>query len=173
MPDNEIIHYADAYLAIIGTSVESRFIRAGDTAQCVPLTDTGMIIFIVEPSPAFGMDVLTLPGGLIDPNEAPEQAANRELQEEIGFYAEQLDYLGEMHPWPKYLQSRTYMYLARMLTPSQRPSDEHHEIRTELAPLDQFERLINAGRLYDASVIAALYRARALLNTDTRSRPRR
>ncbi len=166
LTDNHI-YYDDIYWTLVGTPQRATHVITPDCAQCVPLTDSGLVIFILEPSPAYDQMVLTLPGGIIEPNEPPNVAANRELQEEIGYAALKLDFLGELRPWEKYMQNRTWFYLARQLTPSQLIGDEPHEIITELVPLNRFERLINSGRLHDSSVIAALYMARHLLQKET------
>lgn len=163
MTAQRTIRYQDEHYTLIGQDARDTYIESQNSAQCVPLTDSGMVIFIVEPSPAFQRDILTLPGGVINLEEAHDIAANRELQEEIGYRAQQLDYLGEFRPWVKYLHMRVFMYLARHLTPSKRLGDEPYDIATELVPLSDFERLINSGRLHDSTVIAALFMARQFI----------
>lgn len=165
--NNDEVQFQGRQFSIASADSQQQYIRAGDNVMSVPLTDTGMVIFIVEPSPAFRENVLYLPSGRIEPNETIEIAANREMQEEIGYKAERQDYLGEMRPWVKYLQSRTFIFLARHLTPSKLHGDEIYAISTELVPLTQFERVIDAGRLYDSTVIAALYRARHFLQNSS------
>lgn len=159
----EKLHYQDQYFQLVGDEVRARFMRTDNSTLCVPLTDSGMVIFIIEPSPAMGQDILTLPGGGIDPGEDRQTAANRELQEEIGYLAHQLDYLGVVRPWIKYLDAAVHLYLARHLMPSKLHGDELYEIRTHLAPLSDFERLITKGELMDATTIAALFMARQFL----------
>jgi ADP-ribose diphosphatase len=89
--------------------------------------------------------------------------ANRELQEEVGFRAGRIDFLGEMRPFSKYLTVRSFVCLARDLVVSSLEGDEKHKIHVERVPFAEFEALIAAGRLLDARVIAALYRARSFL----------
>jgi 8-oxo-dGTP pyrophosphatase MutT (NUDIX family) len=160
------IYYQDMYWNVTGNDTRVTSVATPNTAQCVPLTDSGFVIFILEPSPAYDQRVLTLPGGLIEADEPPHVAANRELQEEIGYFANQLDFIVTLRPYEKYIHNQTWIYLARNLTPSQLIPDEPHTIRTELVPLNGFERLINAGRLYDSSAVAALYMARILLENE-------
>ncbi len=153
----------DEWMALAQTrhgDQEVSVIVAGDEAVIVPLTPEGEVIFTVEPSPALGRDVLILPGGTIESGEPALEAANRELQEEIGFRAARLDFLGRVQPWAKYLTTTAHLYLARDLTPSTLPGDEDYAIRLERVRLDGFEALIDSGRLGDARVIAALYLTR-------------
>jgi 8-oxo-dGTP pyrophosphatase MutT (NUDIX family) len=97
----------------------------------VPLTDQREVILTIEPSVAFGEPTLILPGGVAEPDEAHEQTALRELQEEIGFTAARLDFLGEMRPLSKYFTLQTFIYLARELTPSKLEGDEDYSIHLQ------------------------------------------
>lgn len=168
MSENEqpVIYLEQEWGRVIANGDDSPFVEYRDKSQCVALTDSGMVIFIVEPSPAYGQDVLYLPGGGIEPGESAQDAANRELQEEIGYKALRLDRLGELRPWVKYLRHSAHLFLARELTPSKLHGDEIHNITTELVPLNGFERLITSGRLHDSTVIAALYLARDFIKQE-------
>jgi len=139
---------------------DSEFVHTGDEVLVVPLTEAGEVIVISEPAPAFGEHALLVPGGEVEPAEPHIETANRELQEEIGYKAGRLDFLGELRPFSKYLTVRSFVYLARDLAPSYLQGDEGYTIATERVVLAEFERLISAGRLRDARVIAALFMAR-------------
>ncbi len=145
-------------------------IRSGDEAIIVPLTRSGHVLLTSEPSPALGHDVLILPGGAIDEGEYSPEAANREMQEEVGCIAGKLDFLAVLHPWSKYLTVSTYVYLARDLAPSTLQGDEDYAIGVQKVPLDNFEQLIAAGRLTDARIIAALYIAKRFLQWEARQK---
>jgi ADP-ribose diphosphatase len=155
--------YQGDYFSIHLDADGIEFVRTGDEVLIVPLTAEGQVILTLEPSAAFGQPTLILPGGETEPGESHAATANRELQEEIGYQAGQLDFLGELRPYSKYLTVRSFVYLARELTPSRLKGDEEYVINVEKVPLAEFERLIAAGRLLDARVIAALYMARSFL----------
>ena len=132
----------------------------GDEVLVVALTDDGDVLLAVEPSPAFGTAVRILPGGQVEPELSLVDSANKELQEEIGYRAGRLDYLGELWPWAKYLAVRSHIFLARELTPSKLPGDERYEVGVERLPLDELETWIADGRLRDSRAIAGLFLAR-------------
>ena len=92
------------------------------------------------------------------------ETANRELQEEIGYKAGRLDFLGEIRPFAKYLQSRQFVYLARDLQPSRLQGDEDFTITTQELPLTEVENWVAAARLKDAGTIAALFLVRSFLS---------
>ena len=159
----------DEYFALGSDDRGNSFVRSPDEVLALPLTADGDVLVSVEPSPAFGEPTIILPGGTAVAEEDHEETANRELQEELGYKAGHLDFLGELRPWSKYLTVRSYVYLARGLTPSRLQGDEDYEIGVERVPLDQFETLITSKRLLDARVIAALYMARAFLDVERQS----
>jgi DNA modification methylase/8-oxo-dGTP pyrophosphatase MutT (NUDIX family) len=155
--------YEGQYFSLLTHESGDEFVRTGDEVLIVPVTAEGDVLLAVEPSPAFGEPTLVLPGGELEAHEAVEVTANRELQEEIGYRAERIDALGELRPFSKYLTVRSFVFLARDLVPSRLEGDEKHQIHVERVPFADFETLIAAGRLLDARVIAALYRARSFL----------
>jgi ADP-ribose diphosphatase len=156
--------YSYRWLSIYEGFQTIPFIGCPDGVMMVPITPQGEVIMIQEPT-AYenGATTLFLPAGGIAPGEAKEAAANRELQEEIGFSAAGFEFLAQVRPWVKYLNASINLYLARDLTTSRLLGDETYPIMQEYIPLADFERLITAGRLSDSSVIAALLLARQKL----------
>jgi len=145
------------------------YVCCNDGAMCVPVLPDGSVIFITEPTIYDHAPTLLLPGGGMHAGESPAETANRELQEEAGYKAEKLDYLGELRIWAKYLDASAHVLLARQLIPSRLQGDETHPIPLERIPLTDIETLIAAGRLQDASVIAALYMARSFIEREVLS----
>ena len=156
--------FAGNYFSILAGADGTEFVRTGDEVLVVALTEHGKVLLITEPSPAFNALTFVLPGGCVENDEELSRTANRELQEEVGFRAMSLDYLGELRPYSKYLAVRSHVYLARRLAPSELPKDEDYEIEVIHVPLEGFEAMIEDGRLMDARVIAALYLARAFIS---------
>lgn len=155
--------YQHPWMSLMEDEQGNAYIKMDNAGLTVPLTSHGEVVLINEYSVAYGQPVLYLPAGVVEPGEAAVEAINRELQEEAGFRAAQVDLLGELCPGIKYAQWKFYVYLARDLTPSKLQGDEQWEIRVEQVPLNDFERLIDEGRLLDSTVIAALYLARRFL----------
>ena len=111
---------------------------------------------------------MILPGGETEAGESIEETANRELQEEIGYRAGKLEFLGEVQPFSKYLRVRSFLYVAQELTASKLEGDEDYIIDVEKIRLDDFEALIAKGKILDARVIAGLYLARSFMERDSK-----
>lgn len=155
-PDN-------AYFSLATDARGTEYIRSFDEVVVVALDEAGHALMAVEPAPARGHDVWVLPGGTVTDDEPHDAAAGRELQEELGYAPGRLDYLGELWPWAKYLSVRSFVYLARELTPSKLEGDEDYEIGIERVPLGDLEGLAARPELRDARVLAAFLMARAFL----------
>jgi 8-oxo-dGTP pyrophosphatase MutT (NUDIX family) len=134
-------------------------VDAPDWVNVIPVTDEGRVVLIRQFR--FGTDSFTLeiPGGMCDGDEAPVDAAKRELLEETGHEAEAWKDLGFVHPNPAIQGNRCHTFLAERVRPVTDPSpdaDEQFEIVSE--PLDRVPSLIASGAISHALVVAAFYR---------------
>jgi 8-oxo-dGTP pyrophosphatase MutT (NUDIX family) len=102
---------------------------------------------------------LEIPGGLIDPNDSPEEAARRELLEETGYRGESLISLGAVHPNPAIQNNLCHTFLARnVYRASKQNQDEREDIEVVVMPLLEIPRLIREGTITHSLVIVAFYR---------------
>ena len=67
----------------------------GGIVVMVAVTPAHSVLLEKQFRPPLGRDVIELPAGLVDPGEGMEEAAKRELIEETGWSAHQLDFLAE------------------------------------------------------------------------------
>jgi 8-oxo-dGTP pyrophosphatase MutT (NUDIX family) len=101
---------------------------------------------------------LEIPGGMVDPNETPAAGARRELLEETGFEAEELELLGKVDTNPAIQSNATYTYRARGLRKVAELSlDQAEDIEVVEVDLDEIDALVDDGTITHALVIAAFY----------------
>ncbi|WP_263146121.1 ADP compounds hydrolase NudE [Pseudomonas sp. RIT-PI-AD] len=106
---------------------------------------------------------LSLPKGLIEPGEDVLEAANRELKEEAGFGARQLEWLTELSLSPGYMSQTIQVVLARDLYPERLPGDEPEPMRVERVALGELSSLVQHVQFSEGRALAALYLTRDLL----------
>lgn len=139
------------------------FVRSSDGVVVVPVNAAGEIVFVIEPTQFDDSPALMLPAGTPD-GDTPAEAANRELQEEIGLRAERLEFLHEFRPLARHADWRVYAYLARDLVESRLLGEEPYEVAVKPVPVGDVDFLIRSGQLRDSTAIAAIMLARQILH---------
>ena len=129
----------------------------------VPLLDDATLLLVREYAAGVHRYELGLVKGRIDAGETPVQAADRELKEEAGFGARQLDVLRELSLAPTYMSHQSWLVVARDLYPERLPGDEPEEL--ELVPwkLDALDQLMLRDDFSEGRSLAALFIAREWL----------
>lgn len=103
-------------------------------------------------------DVITeFPAGKCDGDEDPIVTARRELEEETGYKANTIVYLGKMYPSCAYTDEIIYLYYAKDLEKTSQHLDENEALNLEEYTLEEIEKMADAGQLDDAKTICALY----------------
>ncbi len=134
----------------------------------VPMQDEDTVLLIREYAAGVLRYELALPKGRIEADESPEQAANRELMEEVGYGAKRLRHITSFTLAPGYFSHVTHVILAQELYPQRRQGDEPEEIEVIPWRLDSLTDLTKCTDCTEARSIAALYMVRDLLNDERR-----
>ncbi len=95
------------------------------------------------------------PGGRIDPGESPEDAARRELMEEVNFYPHQLQKLGEFLANPRRSPAKCHLFLARDLEERSLPGDSTEFIGVEWLTSAEIESQILKGQIESENILAS------------------
>lgn len=164
--------YVRAYEDILRTPRGARFtsfrLDSPKFAVIVPVSDRGTIVFVRNYRPAVSVAVLELPGGRVEPGEAPGAAARRELEEETGFRPRDLTSLGWFFPSPSRMMSRGYLFLGRGLRPGTRNLDPTEDLENVELPIERAYRDLHAGKFHDGGTIAGLALAEPYLRGPSR-----
>jgi len=107
--------------------------------------------------------VREVPAGKLERGEDPHSAALRELREETGAVPGLFQSLGELYPSPGYCGEIIRMYLARDLQFGDTAPDEDEFLRVERVPFSQLVEQVLSGEIKDAKTIAAVLKAKLLL----------
>ena len=129
-------------------------------AVCVvPLLDDGRVIMERQFRYPVNEVVYEIPAGKLDSKaEDPESAARRELEEETGYTAEKMLFLGQFYPAAAYTDERLNMYVATGLKAGAVHLDEGEFINVEAVALEDVAKDVVAGRIPDAKTQAAIMR---------------
>ncbi|MCP3918516.1 MAG: NUDIX hydrolase [bacterium] len=142
-----------------GKTLRRLVLEVADWVNVVALTPTGRYVFVRQYR--FGTEQLTLeiPGGVIDPGEAPLACAKRELREETGYEASEWVDLGSVHPNPAFQDNRCHHFLARGAEPSSAQElDPGEDIDVVTLDEDELGAAMRGGEITHALVYTALCR---------------
>ena len=129
----------------------------------VPMLDDNTVLLIREYAAGVHRYELALPKGKIEDNEPLLEAANREIMEETGYGAKDLNHLTSFTVAPGYLSHQTHIALAENLYEQQCDGDEPEEIEVVPWKMDRLPELLSLEECTEARSIAALYMVRELL----------
>ena len=132
----------------------------------VPIDENGQVLLIREYGVGIEDYTLTLPKGAVDLGESIEQAANRELKEEIGRGAHDLHYLKSMSLSPSYMKSSIDIFVAQNLYEESLQGDEPEPLEVVPWPLSKIDELVSRADMTEGRAIAALYMAKAWLENN-------
>ena len=125
-----------------------------DYTAVLAVTDDGLVPLVRLFRPALEAYVLELPSGAVDPGEAPDVAARRELLEETGCAADEIVSLGMLFVDSGRMQTRQWGFFA----PAARrgAAEPHGDEQLELlfVPPEQLRGLLSGGELRLAPHVA-------------------
>jgi ADP-ribose pyrophosphatase len=133
-------------------------LRLSDYATTVALTPEGRILVVRQYRPAVERHTFELPSGLIDAGETPAIAAPRELLEETGYQAGEVEVLGPMEPDLGRLSNTSWGLFAKDVRKvASRVPEEGLEVFEWT--LEEFYQAVCDGRFAHALHIAIVFQA--------------
>ena len=139
-----------------GVEIVRDVIEHRGAAVILPLLDDGRVILIRNLRRTVGKVLWELPAGTLEPGEAPEACAMREVEEETGYRAGTLVPLTAFYASPGILDERMHGFLATDLEPSRQSLDADEEIEVFPIPQWQVRDMLKDGHIEDAKTIALL-----------------
>ncbi|MBQ7661694.1 MAG: NUDIX hydrolase [Clostridia bacterium] len=166
--DGVVLHlYRDEIRLPNGQSGVREVVRHVGAVCILPLFADGGVL--VERQFRYPHDsvLLEIPAGkLNDKREDHLAAAQRELDEETGYFAKTWTSLGIFYPAPAYADEQIEMYLAEDLCPDARGRhlDEDEFLTVEKIHIDRLCEMVMRGEIPDAKTQLAILKVKRLLD---------
>jgi ADP-ribose pyrophosphatase len=133
-------------------------IENSDWVNVIALTPENETVLIDQFRHGLEKTIFEIPGGMVDSNESPLEAAKRELAEETGYTSDKWILLGRSHPNPAIQNNEIFHYLAIDCQKTMAVNfDDHESISTMLYSLSDIREMIADGRISHSLVVAAFY----------------
>jgi nudix-type nucleoside diphosphatase (YffH/AdpP family) len=141
--------------------------RGDSVAVLVFNIDTNKLIFVNQfrystYQNGHGWIVETI-AGMVDSKESPEEAARREVQEEIGLNISALEHISTFYPSPGGSSERIHLYYSEVFGESAKYQgtggliSEGEDICSEELSLEDALRKVKSGEIMDAKTVIGIY----------------
>jgi ADP-ribose pyrophosphatase len=145
-----------------GDAFERTYVSTPGAVAIVAVTPQGEVVLVSQYRASFDAVVTEIPAGIRDVvGEPPELTAARELQEETGYIANELTFLGRCMSSPGVTDSVVEVFLARNVQPGtwspHGPEEEAMVIST--VAFDEALSMLDSGQLADAKTAYGLLMA--------------
>ena len=140
----------------------NRVIHSGGSGV-LPVDENGQVFLVEQYRYGIGELTLEIPAGKLEVGEDPARCALRELAEEVGGVATELQSLGTIAATPAYDSEIIYIYMARCTELMPPKPDDGEFLRIRPMSLDAALELVMNGTITDAKTQIALLKAARLL----------
>lgn len=149
-----------------GRQSSFEIIRHPGGAAVLPVLPDGRVLLIRQFRPAIGEMIYEIPAGRLEPGESAFECAGRELIEEAGYSAAQMQSLGGFWSTPGFCDEFISLFLARKLTLVEQALEADEII--ELCPMTLAEALLKVGNgeILDSKTLLALLRFQMICMED-------
>ena len=123
----------------------------------LPITEDGHVILVNQFRKPIESILLEIPAGKLDNNENPEDCARRELKEETGIVAKNLEFLMEFYTSAGFSNEKMYLYLAKELEYLEPSPDIDEFVEIVKIKIEDLIAMVHDGSITDCkTIIAAL-----------------
>lgn len=139
-----------------GDETKFDIVEHGGSVIIVPIDAEGNLLFVRQYRHAAGIDMLELPAGTRDGDEAFDVCAAREIREETGMQAGKLTQIGSFYLAPGYSTEYMGVFLAEALSHNPLEADADEFLTVVKVPTGEAIRMAERGEIPDAKSLAAL-----------------
>jgi len=130
----------------------------------VAVDASGHVLMVRQFRKAVERGLMEIPAGTLEPNESPETCAARELREETGYRAGQLERLARFYSSPGFCDEELHIFLATDLEADAPQPEADEELTLVRVPLEEALSMARDGQLPDSKSIIGLLLAERSLN---------
>ena len=137
-------------------------VTCGDCVGILPFVDRETVLLVRQYRYVARRATWEMPTGGVHAGESLQEAAQRELAEEIGYRAGELRPLGAFHTSKSVMDETAHLFVAEGLVPAPTPPDETEFIEVRAFPFGEVVAMVESGEIVDAMTIIGVLRAARL-----------
>lgn len=127
-----------------------------DNAVAVVATHDDKILLVKQYRISVDKIIYEVPAGMIEHDENPKDAALRELEEETGYRAKNIEYLTEFYSTPGFCTEKLSIFYAKDLEFVGQNLDEGENLEVVEMSLEEAMSMIESGEIMDGKTISSI-----------------
>lgn len=127
-----------------------------DNAVAVVAIHDDKILLVKQYRISVDKIIYEVPAGMIEHDENPKDAALRELEEETGYRAKNIEYLTEFYSTPGFCTEKLSIFYAKDLEFVGQNLDEGENLEVVEMPLEEAISMIESGEIMDGKTISSI-----------------
>lgn len=137
-------------------------VECADCVGVLPFVDDDHVVMVRQYRYVYGESHRwEMPTGGVKPGETVEEAVRRELREEAGYDAAELQHVSTYFTSKSIMREIGHLYIGRRLTRVQAMPDDTEFFEIAIMPFDDVLRMVNQSEIRDSmTVITVLHTAR-------------
>jgi ADP-ribose pyrophosphatase len=151
----------DKVTVVNGSTSYREIVEHAGGVALAAITDEKKMVLVRQFRKAAEKVVLEAPAGKIEIDEDPELTAKRELKEETGYSAGEIEYITSFYSSIGYSEEVIHLYHATGLIPGETSFDDNEAIDVVEYDIAKLKQMVLNGEIEDAKTIAAIFIAAA------------
>ncbi|TCS93491.1 NUDIX hydrolase [Hazenella coriacea] len=140
-----------------GSTSFREIIKHSGAVAVFAITDENRLVLVRQFRKPLEKTILEIPAGKLEKGEDPADCAKRELEEETGYVAGQLEPMVSFYTSPGFANEYLYLFQAKELQKGQVHLDEDEFVELVELTLEECQAEIAKGTICDAKTVAAIY----------------
>jgi len=139
-----------------GAKALREVVRHRGSVAALPVDDEGRLVLVRQYRHPIGQTLWEVPAGLLEKGESPEEAIRREIEEEVGRRAGEIERLAVFYPTPGFCDEVLHLFRATRLVETPLRPDDDEVLEVKWFALDEAREMLRAGEVRDAKTLIAL-----------------
>ncbi|MCM2674210.1 NUDIX hydrolase [Alkalicoccobacillus plakortidis] len=139
-----------------GNESKRELVKHPGAVAVIAVTNDDKLVLVRQFRKPLEKTILEIPAGKIDPGEEPIKTAARELKEETGYEAAELELVTSFYTSPGFADEIIYLYEAKGLTHGDAEPDEDEFVEIEEVTIEQARSYVADQTIHDAKTAYAV-----------------
>jgi ADP-ribose diphosphatase len=139
-----------------GVRAVREVVRHRGSVAALPVHEDGRVVLVRQYRYAVDASVWELPAGRLDPGESVEEAARREMEEEVGLRPRRLEALAVFYTTPGFCDEVMHLFRATGLQSVTPRPEADERIEAHAFTLEEAREMIRRGDVREGKTLVAL-----------------